>query len=196
MPQCFPHSPKTVKLLINFRRKNSPIKNLHWTHRKCFRQTYRKFFAESPKKECARRPKRKKQFKEFVFKKTSSKKNPWTLENSFDNPTRLFSPKIRNVFLKVEKQLKTLKIFWNRKFPSKSVSRRKFSRKNDNVMQDDPLNECRKQFFKSGKTLSDRGVQSFSSKLEKIVKVSIFFKIQTFLEKTCCSSRMHLWQLL
>ena len=66
----------------------------------------------------------------------------------------------------------------------------------DNDMKEDHLNECSKQFFNLGWRLSDRSPQSFSSKLEKFVKVSIFFRKQTFLEKFCWSSKMHFWQLL
>ena len=63
-------------------------------------------------------------------------------------------------------------------------------------MQEDRLNQCRKQFLKSGRILSGRSPQSFSSKLEKIVKVNFFLRKQSFLEKFCCSSRMHFWHLL
>ena len=52
LPQNFPHSLKTVKELINFRRKNSPIKNLHWEHRMQFWKTCRRISAESPKSLC------------------------------------------------------------------------------------------------------------------------------------------------
>ena len=160
-----------------------------------------------------------------IFSKINSSKNiPWTLENSFDNPTRLLSPKIGNVFLKVWKQLKILKSLWKRKiflrkcsmdtkktvlttmlkkfykipnlFPQNPLVGVNFLDKNDNVMPEDPLEDCREQFFKSGGTPSDRSLQSFSSKLQKFVKVSIFFRKQTFLEKFFCSSRMHFWQLL
>ena len=160
-----------------------------------------------------------------MFSKTNSSKNiPWTLENSFDNPTRLFSPKIRNVFLKTWKQLKVLKILLKRKvflqkcpldttktvlttmskniykipniFPQSPLVGVNFLEEKDIVMQKDPMNGCRKQFFKSGGTLSDRCPQIFSSKLEKFVKAKFFFRKQTFLEKYCCSSRMHFWQLL
>ena len=50
-------------------------------------------------------------------------------------------------------------------------------------MTEDPLNECREQFFHSDGMPSDRSLQSFSSKLEKFLKVNIFFRKQTFLEK-------------
>ena len=50
-------------------------------------------------------------------------------------------------------------------------------------MTENPLNECREQFFKSDGTSSDRSLQSFSSKLVKFVKVNFFFKKHTFLEK-------------
>ena len=63
-------------------------------------------------------------------------------------------------------------------------------------MPEGPPNECREQFSKSGRTPSDRSSQSFSSKLEKILKVNIFFRKHTFLEKFSCSSKMHFWQLL
>ena len=223
MPQCFPHSPKTMKKLINFRRKSSPIKNLHWTHRMQFWQTYRQNFAESTKN---LRPetKIKETIQGICFQKKTSKNIPWTLENSFDNPTRLISPKIRIVFLKDWKQLKVLKTLWKRKiflqkcpldtkktvlttmsksfykflkvFPQSPLVGVNFLEEKDHVIQEDPLNECRKQFFKWGGTLSDRSPQSFSSELEKFVKEKIFFRKQTFLEKFCCSSRMHFWQLL
>ena len=41
-------------------------------------------------------------------------------------------------------------------------------------MPEDPLKDCKEQFFKSGRTPSDRSLQSFSSKLEKIIKKWIF----------------------
>ena len=81
-------------------------------------------------------------------------------------------------------------------FPQSPLVGVNFLEENDNFTQEDPLNECRKQFFKAGGRLSGRILQSFSSKLEKIVKVIIFFRNQTFLKKFCCSSRMHFWQLL
>ena len=77
-------------------------------------------------------------------------------------------------------------------FPSKLLVTVNFLEGNGNVMQENPLNECRKQFFKPGGRLSGGSLQSFSSKLEKL---KIFFRKQTFLEKFCCSSRMHIWQL-
>ena len=146
-----------------------------------FSQTYRKYFAESPKI-CARRPKIEKQFKEVVLKNKLFQKYPWTLENSFDNPTRLFSPKDRNVLLKVWNQLKNLKVLWKRNlilqkcpmdtrktifttmskniyktpniFPQSPLVGVNFLEKNDNVMQEDPLNGCRKQFSNPGGTFS------------------------------------------
>ena len=67
---------------------------------------------------------------------------------------------------------------------------------NYKVMQEDRLNQCRKQFFKSGRILSGRSLQSFSSILEKTVKVKFFLRKQTFIEKFCCSSRKHIWHFL
>ena len=81
-------------------------------------------------------------------------------------------------------------------FPQSPLVGVNFLDENDIVMHKDPMNWCRKQFFESGGTLSDRCPQSFRSKLEKFVNVNIFFRKHTFLEKFCCSSRMHFWQLL
>ena len=162
--------------------------------------------------------------KNLFSKNNLSEKIPWTLESSFGNPTRLLSPKIRNDFLKVWKQLKILKSLWKRKiflrkcsmdtkktvltnmskkfyktpklFPQNPLVGVNFLEENDNVMPEDPLKDCREQFFKSGRTPSDRSSQSFSLKLEKILKMNFFFRKHTFLEKFCCSSKMHFWQLL
>ena len=94
MPQCFPRSPRTVKIPINFCRKNSPIKNLHWTHGMRFWQTYRKISAESSKTLCPNPKKFRNNSKNLFSKNNLSENIPWTLERSFDNPTRLLSPKI------------------------------------------------------------------------------------------------------
>ena len=43
-------------------------------------------------------------------------------------------------------------------------------------MQEDPLSKCRKQFFKPVGRFSEKSPQKFSSNLEKIVNVIIFFR--------------------
>ena len=68
-------------------------------------------------------------------------------------------------------------------FPQNPLVGINFLEENDNNMPEGPPNECREQFFKSTGTASDRSSQSFSSKLEKFLKVNIFFRKQTFLEK-------------
>ena len=136
---------------------------------------------------------------------------PWTLENSFDNPTRFFSIKIRNVF---PQNLKTTdsfedfvkknfffsknvlwtqrKQFWppcpkklpdSKHFPSKLLVPVIFLEGNGNVKQEDPLNECRKQFFKLGGRLSGGSPQSSWSKLEKKCKSEGFLQKTNFPRK-------------
>ena len=171
---------------------------------------------ENPLNECRKQffevQKKKKQMKEFAFRTKSFEIIPSKIENSFDKPTRIFSPKVRYVFLTVWKELKILKILWKRKvflqkwpldtkktvlttmsikfekipnfFHQSPLVSVNFLEQNDNVMPEDRLSECRKQFSKSGGTLSYGSPQRFSSKLEKIVKVNIFFRNQTFLEKS------------
>ena len=105
----------TVKKLINFPRKNSPIKNLHWTHRMQFSQTYPKIFAKSPKN-LRPKTKNKETIQGICFQKqTLPKKSPGHLKTVVTTQQDFFSPKIRNVFLKVWKQLKVLKFLWKRK---------------------------------------------------------------------------------
>ena len=203
MPQCFPHSPKTVKILINFRRKNSPIKNLHWTNRMQFWETYRKIFAGSTKK---LRPttKTKKQFKKFDSKNKLFQKYPLDTWKQFRQPNKIIFAKNPKCFPQSRKTTESFEDFVKKKIISPQMSSGhknavltttskniykipnispqsplvgvNFLDKNDIVMQKVPLNGCRKQFFKSGGTLSDRCPQNFWSKLGKIVKVNIFFR--------------------
>ena len=223
MPECFPQSPKTVKLLIYFCRKTDQSK-ISTGHIECsFHKPIAKF---SPKvqKICARRPKIKKHFKEFVFKNKLFRKNPLDTWKQFWPPKKFFFAKNPKCFPQSLKTTENFEEFVKQKiissqmssghkknsfdhhvkkiykisniFPQSPLVGVSFLEENDNVTQKIPLNECRKQFFKTDGRLSGRSLQSFSSKLEKIVKVIIFFRKQTFLEKFCCSSRMHFWQLL
>ena len=169
---------------------------------------------ENPLNECRKqffKVQKKETNQGICLQKKSVEIIPWKIENSFDKPTRIFSPKVRYVFLTVWKELKIPKILWKRKvflqkwpldtkktvlttmsikfekipnfFHQSPLVSVNFLEQNDNVMPEDPLSECRKQFSKSGGTLSYGSPQRFSSKLEKIVKVNIFFRNQTFLEK-------------
>ena len=211
VPESFPHSPKTVKKLINFCRKNSQFKNLNWTHRKQFWQTYRKSFAESPKNLCPN-SKNLETIRRICFQKTNySKISPGLLKEVSTTQQDYYRQKSEMFSSKSQKQLKFLKILWERKlflqtcpldkkktvlttmsknfhkspnnFPQIPFVRVNLLEENDNDIKEDHLNECRKQFFKLGWRLSDRSPQSFSSKLEKFVKVNIFFRKHTFLEK-------------
>ena len=140
--------------------QNYPLDN-----RKQFWQTNQNFFAKNPI--CFPHSlKRSENFEDFVKKKSvSSKMTSGHKENSFDHHVKKID-KIPNVF---------------HQSPLVSV---KFLEQNDNVMPEDALSVCRKQFSKSGGTLCDGSPQRFSSKLEKIVKVIFFFRNQTFLEKS------------
>ena len=109
MPEFFPHSPKTVRKLINFCRKKSPIKNLHWTHRMQFWQPCRKIFAAILKSLCLK-SKNKQTVQKICFQKTTL-------------------PNISPGHLKTV--LKTQPIYFRQKsemFTSKSGNNRKFWR--------------------------------------------------------------------
>ena len=222
-PEYFSHSSNTVEKLKNFRRENSSIKNLLWTHRMQFWQTYRKLFAESPKTLCPK-TKNKETIQGKCFQKKLFQKHPLHIWKQFWQPNKNNFAKNPKCFLTVSKQKKILKILWKGNlflqkcsldtnktvlttmskniykipniFPESPLVGVNFLEEKDSFKQEDPLNGCWKQLFKSGGTHSDRCLQSCSSKLEKIVKVNIFFRKQTFLEKFCCSSRMRFWQLL
>ena len=156
MPECFPRSPRTVKILINFCRKNSPIKNLHWTYRMQFWQTYRKILAKSPKK-LFPNSKNLETIRRNCFQKTTyPKKSPGhlkavsaTQQDYYRQKSKMLSSKSENnwKFWKVcEKEKFFFKnVLWteensfdqhvkkflqnSKTFPSKSVSRGKFSRR-------------------------------------------------------------------
>ena len=184
------------------------------------------FAKHSPKVQtkCARRPKMKEKVNEFGFEKENLPKKSTgllktvltTQPDYFRQKSELFSSKSENnwkiwrfceknfflqkcpldtkktVFTTMSKNFyKISNLFHQSQFVGVN-----FLEENDNVMQEDPLNECGKQFFKPCGRLSDRNPQSFTSNLEKTAKVIIFFKKHTFLEKFCCSSRRHFWQLL
>ena len=211
MLECFPHSPETVKILRLLRRKNCRIKNLQCAHRMQFWQRYRKIFAESPKKLCPK-TKNKGTFQGIYFQKQTLPKIPLrhlktvltTQQEYFRQKSGMFSSNFennwkiwrfrekRNLFLQKcpLDTKKTVLTTMSKKFykipnilPQSPLVGVNFLKEIDNVMQEDPLNGCRKIFFKQGGTLYDRCPQSFSSKLEKIVKVNNFFRKQTFLKK-------------
>ena len=180
-------------------------------------------FSLKVQKVCAGRPKLEKQFKEFVFKNKLFRKYPLDTWKQFWQPNKIIFAKNPKCFPQSLKTTEILKILRERKvflqkcpldtrktvlttmsknihripniFPQSPLVGVNFLEKNDNVMQEDPLNGCRKQFFNPGGTFSDICSQSFSSKLEKIVKGHNFFRKQTFPQKNCCSNRMRLWQL-
>ena len=224
IPHYFPHSPKRVKKLWIFRRKNSPIKNLHWTQRMKFRQTYHQIFAKSPRC-CVRRPKRKQSFKDFVLRKILFQKYPLDTWKQFENPTRLISPKIQNVFFKHWKKLKNLKSFWKRKFslqkcppytkktvltimsikftkipnifPQSPLVGVKLLEENDNVSKKILWTSVESSFPNRETRFPTDVRRVLSSKLEKNVNVNIFFRKQTFLEKCVVQVECtFVWQLL
>ena len=206
MPECFTHSPKTVKILKNIVEKNSPIKNLHCTHRMQFWQTQRKIFAERSKKLCPK-SKIKETIPRICFQKTVLPKvSPGHLKTVLTTQQDFYRQKCEKFSSKSQKQRKILKILWKRNlflqtcpldtnktvfttmskkfykipniFPQNPLVGVNFLEENDNVMPEGPPNECREQFFKSTGTASDRNSQSFSSKLQKFLKVNIFFRKQ------------------
>ena len=103
MPEDFPHSPKTVRKLIHFCRKDSPIKNLHWTHRMQFWQSCRKVFAESPKR-LFPKSRNKETIQKICFQKTTIPKiSPGhlktvltTQQNFYRQKSEMFSSKSEN----------------------------------------------------------------------------------------------------
>ena len=162
MPETFPHSPKTVENFKNIRWKNSPIKNLHRTHWMEFWQTYRKIFADSPINLCPKTKNKEKTQGIRFQNQTLPEISPGHLKTVLTTMSKTFY-EIPNIF-----------------HQSQFVGV-KFLEEKDNVMQEDPVIECWKQFFKPGGRFSDRSLQSFTSKLEKIVKVIFFFIKHTFL---------------
>ena len=174
---------------------------------------------------CARIPKISKKVEEFVFKKQLIRKYPLDFWKKFRQPNKIIiakNPKCFPQSLKnkwkfwrfCEKENYFFKhVLWTKRkqfwppcqkifikipnnFPQIPFVGVTLLEENDNDIRKDHLDECRKQFFKLGWRLCDRSPQSFSSKLEKFVKVNIFFRKHTFFEKFFCSSKMHFWQLL